>query len=166
MFPSDGEARRSIPAHAGEPASGCRCAWRPTVYPRPRGGTGFGVAHCDRGYGLSPPTRGNLWKALISFSRRGSIPAHAGEPLEKQAKSGVEKVYPRPRGGTLEEKEEKDLSEGLSPPTRGNLGACLRAVTPVRSIPAHAGEPWTGASSATSKTVYPRPRGGTHSIRA
>ena len=32
--------------------------------------------------------------------RAGSIPAHAGEPNEWQAKRTEGKVYPRPRGGT------------------------------------------------------------------
>ena len=73
-------AERSIPAHAGEPGRlGCTTA-PPPVYPRPRGGTvrleGEGVG----GAGLSPPTRGNHEQNFGIVCRRGSIPAHAGEP--------------------------------------------------------------------------------------
>ena len=50
----------SIPAHAGEPSSISSSVISSSVYPRPRGGTGFVRADARAGGGLSPPTRGNL----------------------------------------------------------------------------------------------------------
>ena len=50
---------------------------------------------------------------------------------------------------------------GLSPPTRGNRPSGLRLDSPLRSIPAHAGEPDTPGLPIASIRVYPRPRGGT-----
>ena len=92
---------------------------------------------------------------------RGSIPAHAGEPSGITLLSGIMGVYPRPRGGTDARGVEAVVSEGLSPPTRGNpLTALLRAVG-AGSIPAHAGEPSRRAYGAVIRAVYPRPRGGT-----
>ena len=50
---------------------------------------------------------------------------------------------------------------GLSPPTRGNLHRVREHLSPLRSIPAHAGEPGTGRRIPLFQRVYPRPRGGT-----
>ena len=72
--------RRSIPAHAGEPTGRIRKACRRAVYPRPRGGTSVVHAITRLPRGLSPPTRGNRRHALAYLVKRGSIPAHAGEP--------------------------------------------------------------------------------------
>ena len=70
----------SIPAHAGEPAlSPCRTSDE-QVYPRPRGGTQRPRLAAPHRPGLSPPTRGNRRHAEGGRGRRGSIPAHAGEP--------------------------------------------------------------------------------------
>ena len=70
--------------------------------------------------GLSPPTRGNLELRRDVVREVGSIPAHAGEPLNRIAILGVLRVYPRPRGGTAAVSEFSAVSSGLSPPTRGN----------------------------------------------
>ena len=113
--------RGSIPAHAGEPRSKKLGLTSPKVYPRPRGGTG-GFAAMGAGFaGLSPPTRGNL--PVVNFARLdvGSIPAHAGEPLQGLFRAIFGKVYPRPRGGTIRPSTVKRGAYGLSPPTRGNL---------------------------------------------
>ena len=73
-------ARRSIPAHAGEPARRMRRLFAGRVYPRPRGGTVYCHATSPCICGLSPPTRGNQWHGLQDAGAPGSIPAHAGEP--------------------------------------------------------------------------------------
>ena len=52
-------------------------------------------------------------------------------------------------------------SQGLSPPTRGNLLVQSNLLTFLRSIPAHAGEPTPYERDAWRDAVYPRPRGGT-----
>ena len=110
--------------------------------------------------GLSPPTRGSrpctsgwLWK-------RGSIPAHAGEPFGPTGYAFELEVYPRPRGGAFDRKKADDETRGLSPPTRGSL--CGDATRPPfdRSIPAHAGEPRGADPVVLPPKVYPRPRGG------
>ena len=50
---------------------------------------------------------------------------------------------------------------GLSPPTRGNPAMSRFAFAPMRSIPAHAGEPAGIGGARAAPWVYPRPRGGT-----
>ena len=81
---------------------------------------------------------------------RGSIPAHAGEPTVDWSAGDRRGVYPRPRGGTRLGDAIKDGGNGLSPPTRGNLCAPRSANSKRRSIPAHAGEPLRGDTTATT----------------
>ena len=73
---------RSIPAHAGEPPINLVSRWLGQVYPRPRGGTRGAVGSSAGTFGLSPPTRGNLDVHAGGHRQRGSIPAHAGEPVD------------------------------------------------------------------------------------
>ena len=134
--------RRSIPAHAGEPAAIVARQDNVEVYPRPRGGT-F-TLRVWNGYtdGLSPPTRGNRHASMRLYMPPRSIPAHAGEPLSANAASAALRVYPRPRGGTKHLYPEAQFGHGLSPPTRGNRPGRRESLEVVRSIPAHAGEPF------------------------
>ena len=177
-----GTGTRSIPAHAGEPDK--RKAGNPIreVYPRPRGGTGVDACVGGSQGGLSPPTRGNPeevmdFRRLVGSipahageplpcarlrSRSGSIPAHAGEPGRRRPPSEPRKVYPRPRGGTIDVSSRPQSLDGLSPPTRGNLISMTCQAPVPRSIPAHAGEPTGRIRKACRRAVYPRPRGGTN----
>ena len=152
---------RSIPAHAGEPPAIAAAQTRFKVYPRPRGGTFSFAPPASTGEGLSPPTRGNQPYVAIRRSIRRSIPAHAGEPVFCSDWRVRQAVYPRPRGGTHVARHADVVVQGLSPPTRGNRSPYSPASTIRGSIPAHAGEPRTGARRAGAREVYPRPRGGT-----
>ena len=142
---SYGAALRSIPAHAGEPNHRLHRHNQAEVYPRPRGGTLTASIAEVVDEGLSPPTRGNRQSVENEPRRRGSIPAHAGEPILAKASSKDAKVYPRPRGGTFRRPVPACAARGLSPPTRGNLHGAVRLRAAKRSIPAHAGEPWRKA---------------------
>ena len=159
--PNQRPAGGSIPAHAGEPRG--LVAGKPAllVYPRPRGGTsqrsGDGIA----AFGLSPPTRGNLRSRTHRRRIRRSIPAHAGEPVLSPPRAWRHRVYPRPRGGTARWRLLHLIVRGLSPPTRGNPNYCLAQLDRRGSIPAHAGEPARILAYRRSRSVYPRPRGGT-----
>ena len=90
------------------------------VYPRPRGGTQCQIAQGLGLWGLSPPTRGNLFMFMFGFPYLGSIPAHAGEPDNPPTRLTQPEVYPRPRGGTVRLGVIWIIAPGLSPPTRGN----------------------------------------------
>ncbi len=57
----------------------------------------------------------------MSFETR-SIPAHAGEPRGRRRDLGVEKVYPRARGGAEIRLPNGSAIWGLSPRTRGSRG--------------------------------------------
>ena len=150
----------SIPAHAGEPVLVSTCASTCAVYPRPRGGATSESHATPMESGLSPPTRGSPPRGSHDDHPPRSIPAHAGEPQPPASPPTVVRVYPRPRGGAGKRRRENMAREGLSPPTRGSHTTVETAISGLGSIPAHAGEPWLGASLATQRAVYPRPRGG------
>ena len=95
-----------------------------------------------------------------------SIPAHAGEPQSQSYKAISAPVYPRPRGGTGGRWQDAIVGVGLSPPTRGNRPSSAILDAPMRSIPAHAGEPPQARENRPSARVYPRPRGGTSRRRS
>ena len=73
-------AKRSIPAHAGEPDKPGAQHTDERVYPRACGGTWTGNDFPCRNLGLSPRMRGNLRRMGNRSVLFGSIPAHAGEP--------------------------------------------------------------------------------------
>ena len=156
-----GQARRSIPACAGEPTGrggGWYAVW---VYPRVCGGTAFGLGSMCGRRGLSPRVRGNLTMAILHRSDIGSIPACAGEPGKRSQAFFEGKVYPRVCGGTTPLATNQCDTPGLSPRVRGNHYALLVGRRNTRSIPACAGEPATAPSTTGSEKVYPRVCGGT-----
>ena len=134
------------------------------VYPRTHGGTT--VAHCEDlcREGLSPHTRGN--RPILRLPRRlgGSIPAHTGEPTSRLPSRTVHWVYPRTHGGTRSANSFVRSRSGLSPHTRGNLYFMSPDDIPLRSIPAHTGEPRPVPPRPNRTRVYPRTHGGTSSI--
>ena len=152
---------RSIPAHAGEPSRKPSGKSWMRVYPRPRGGTEARADVGETTAGLSPPTRGNRARVSPSNTYSGSIPAHAGEPNVDGLAAARIWVYPRPRGGTPCLPRACAVHAGLSPPTRGNRLIGESVEEGLRSIPAHAGEPFTKYPPSAGRAVYPRPRGGT-----
>ena len=138
-----GKRRRvgSIPANAGEPPCRRTHPRRCWVYPRARGGTAAPTSLTATGWGLSPRTRGNPPSLLPWQGSPGSIPAHAGEPLNESLILTIHEVYPRARGGTMTLAYLLYLHWGLSPRTRGNLQSYALKLLCFGSIPAHAGEP-------------------------
>ena len=155
-----GHPRGSIPAHAGEPATHASQYAAPRVYPRTRGGA-RGCALCHGALsGLSPHTRGSPARRADRSLRRGSIPAHAGEPPRSRGAGGQTRVYPRTRGGAEIEGTHREVDWGLSPHTRGSPTGTRGVPSSWGSIPAHAGEPHVHGEGRPEARVYPRTRGG------
>ena len=105
--------------------------------------------------------RGNPKHRYAGRKIRGSIPAHAGEPLAHELRKCLLWVYPRACGGTPEPFHGDGDHEGLSPRMRGNLERCVVRPGLIGSIPAHAGEPFAELLLLLRERVYPRACGGT-----
>ncbi len=151
----------SIPACAGEPWRPGMQSGPPGVYPRVCGGTPAQLGVAARKKGLSPRVRGNLLAALHDDQQRGSIPACAGEPCQRQFRPFPAEVYPRVCGGTGPKARPGQVWSGLSPRVRGNRPAGSGLVPSAGSIPACAGEPGQGPAGQPRPRVYPRVCGGT-----
>ena len=117
----DGVLIRSIPAHAGEPASSGGLGTDLRVYPRACGGTFLYILSRHLGLGLSPRMRGNRSLRAVLPLAHGSIPAHAGEPKSAPSPATSARVYPRACGGTVLNRTYHVYLAGLSPRMRGNL---------------------------------------------
>ncbi len=74
------EARRSIPACAGEPRVWAAAFARSEVYPRVCGGASYAGIRAPVNLGLSPRVRGSQAAVQNDIAYPGSIPACAGEP--------------------------------------------------------------------------------------
>ena len=155
---------RSIPACAGEPLAHFAELTDGAVYPRVCGGTQTQVIPLRPHLGLSPRVRGNLLRRQKQIWLRWSIPACAGEPRPRAARTPKFRVYPRVCGGTAAQAAVMLDERGLSPRVRGNRddGDPLGALH--RSIPACAGEPRVGAEPGVRLPVYPRVCGGTRGV--
>ena len=154
-------ACRSIPAHAGQPASQRRPAQAQPVYPRACGATPRPALSFSPSCGLSPRMRGNRVCGEACAKRLGSIPAHAGQPRGACPSAGRREVYPRACGATLISPSSSISTIGLSPRMRGNPNPSYLSVLTKGSIPAHAGQPYDADPTAGSLTVYPRACGAT-----
>ena len=150
----------SIPARAGEPAPCCPCSLAGTVYPRPCGGAETDASTAASSGGLSPPVRGSRDYETARSSDARSIPARAGEPCGGPPRRWTARVYPRPCGGAADHRHAGPVAQGLSPPVRGSRLRLPVNRSPIRSIPARAGEPPSARMSYSEYRVYPRPCGG------
>ena len=133
------------------------------AYPRSRGATVLSRGRVDPDQGLSPLTRGNLDLLAADESGLGPIPAHAGQPWCRRAGGRPPGAYPRSRGATARRRQVLARQVGLSPLTRGNLGAGELAAARPGPIPAHAGQPSNRIRSKSISRAYPRSRGATYS---
>ena len=150
-----------IPAHAGQPSSTTALLACVRAYPRSRGATACTCGPDHRLQGLSPLTRGNRTRRHSTGLGVGPIPAHAGQPGRPAVSRSRRRAYPRSRGATALRRSRRDWSLGLSPLTRGNLGAILAGALEHGPIPAHAGQPISISGRSWASRAYPRSRGAT-----
>ena len=110
----------SIPACAGEPFPPPLYPPATRVYPRVCGGTTHDDPLSVANPGLSPRVRGNRHHSGGKGGMPRSIPACAGEPMQRRERVGVAAVYPRVCGGTGARRCAFQAGLGLSPRVRGN----------------------------------------------
>ena len=151
----------SIPACTGKPP---RTSTRSTcrgVYPRMYGETLSRLGRLLEQIGLSPHVRGNRVHDLGLQAGGGSIPACTGKPPGAPYAAVMQRVYPRMYGETLEEEEQREIDEGLSPHVRGNQPAVGPRAGGAGSIPACTGKPKNVNPPLGYAEVYPRMYGET-----
>ena len=102
-----------------------------------------------------------LGGAMAVEQQERSIPAHAGKPNWRWARSACMWVYPRACGETAETRPRNIALMGLSPRMRGNRCFGAGAARLHGSIPAHAGKPALLALGKAQSRVYPRACGET-----
>ena len=156
---------RSIPACAGEPGGLADPLAQVRVYPRVCGGTSSQNRAGLRHRGLSPRVRGNPTDYLAGYAAGRSIPACAGEPVDRLPGQFELRVYPRVCGGTGSALSWSRYCGGLSPRVRGNRQHPGAQRAQPRSIPACAGEPPFPPPGCPPGRVYPRVCGGTAALR-
>ncbi len=108
-----------IPAYAGETPRFTSNSKNERAYPRIRGGNSVDRASRTSEKGLSPHTRGKLFKIARDFKGAGPIPAYAGETVVLIHSFLMLRAYPRIRGGNRGWKWRLWGLVGLSPHTRG-----------------------------------------------
>ena len=106
------------------------------VYPRGCGGTAQLRRIAPNSDGLSPRVRGNRYDDAGGLSVAGSIPAGAGEPLQRNRPRRPRGVYPRGCGGTDQACPYPKPRVGLSPRVRGNPQGSLRDSSRLKVYPA------------------------------
>ena len=136
------------------------------VYPRVGGGNSLLVHVARRCLGLSPRERGKHGSAPSRTSAPGSIPAWAGETLQRGGELVFVEVYPRVGGGNALPKAAAAMKGGLSPRGRGKRARGCPKSRAWRSIPAWAGETFANFRPQPARKVYPRVGGGNAGARA
>ena len=118
----------------------------------------------SRRAGLSPRGRGKRVSHANNQPRARSIPAWAGETLNRWRIAPHQGVYPRVGGGNAQIDSRVHSRQGLSPRGRGKPTSTERSRLTVRSIPAWAGETICLTAVGTSDEVYPRVGGGNRTL--
>ena len=156
----------TIPAHAGEPMCRTPATSPSRDYPRACGGTVGREPTVFALQGLSPRMRGNPIRPFRPRPGRGTIPAHAGEPIAASEAIAKRGDYPRACGGTELEAGMRNALKGLSPRMRGNRRQSAVDTFHRGTIPAHAGEPSEQVNPLVPTWDYPRACGGTGRLDA
>ncbi len=130
-----------IPAGAGQPRMIPRARICLRAYPRGRGATRLARNPLMPARGLSPRARGNPNISCPADATMGPIPAGAGQPAVSAYTPMAKTAYPRGRGATYHRMTVARPAKGLSPRARGNPCQFHDHRTPLRPIPAGAGQP-------------------------
>ena len=155
-----GDSLRFIPARAGEPVLWSWTTGIPSVHPRACGGAECPICRPDHNSGSSPRVRGSLVLVRQAELDRRFIPARAGEPRSRTARSRSTPVHPRACGGARTKPSAINRSSGSSPRVRGSQAIITLDRDLPRFIPARAGEPLSARTIERLTRVHPRACGG------
>ena len=150
---------RFIPAYAGNAPAPAPGACRSTVHPRIRGERSVLQEAPPAGDGSSPHTRGTPSNRTGAITDARFIPAYAGNADLTIHQSEQSAVHPRIRGERSAWLRSSPPSPGSSPHTRGTRGLTAALFSPIRFIPAYAGNAYCAAFWFIQWRVHPRIRG-------
>ena len=159
-IPGIGRARRgargSIPAGAGNPATGPARARSGRVHPRGCGESCVAGNGGGGGRGPSPRVRGIRSRRWSRGADAGSIPAGAGNPPPPPRSASAPRVHPRGCGESSAPDLRRAAPRGPSPRVRGIRRCARGAGGGGGSIPAGAGNPQLGSAGLLQPRVHPR----------
>ena len=150
---------RFIPARAGNTSGPPPPSTDRPVHPRSRGEHAGDIVGLASASGSSPLARGTPGERGDRGRPARFIPARAGNTAARLVPVKSSSVHPRSRGEHSSTSICPSPKRGSSPLARGTPGSATCDKTPVRFIPARAGNTTPGAPSAATATVHPRSRG-------
>ena len=153
------DARRFIPASAGNTLSGCLEPGNHPVHPRERGEHSGLADSAAPDIGSSPRARGTRFGRARLRRRDRFIPASAGNTASWRPASRPAAVHPRERGEHVEIRLNIPHTDGSSPRARGTPPVVPACCGGTRFIPASAGNTVSPRSVPSSWKVHPRERG-------
>ncbi len=153
------DARRFIPACAGNAAAPSTRRVARSVHPRVRGERTRGGQRAAAARGSSPRARGTPLAELGPDPRRRFIPACAGNAALRATTTGWQAVHPRVRGERSVRPPSATSQIGSSPRARGTPVPRLVRGAPCRFIPACAGNASRHHCFRSRVPVHPRVRG-------
>ena len=150
---------RFIPARAGNTRPKSARTTRVPVHPRSRGEHAAATPGAAMSPGSSPLARGTHHQELPVLGVRRFIPARAGNTRDRHVPATSMPVHPRSRGEHLIISPILYWNDGSSPLARGTRTGAARRWTPIRFIPARAGNTSAARRRRGSLPVHPRSRG-------
>ena len=153
------QARRFIPARAGNTQPAATARPHPPVHPRSRGEHTVNLAVPETVSGSSPLARGTPSNRCGPSDVLRFIPARAGNTRPRPASPAAPPVHPRSRGEHFRRYFRHHPPDGSSPLARGTLHLPVPVAAIQRFIPARAGNTLPRSREARSLPVHPRSRG-------
>ena len=150
------EARRFIPAHAGNTLDPARRLGSDPVHPRACG-EHASTSICSMTLsGSSPRMRGTRLRQFVAEQGERFIPAHAGNTSASRSAWRAPTVHPRACGEHAIFSASGKSASGSSPRMRGTHSRAPMPKPYIRFIPAHAGNTLLRCGILPSNTVHPR----------
>ncbi len=153
------DARRIIPACAGNAWRARHRTRRPADHPRMRGERRQRHGVRDRDVGSSPHARGTRERHEPGPAHWRIIPACAGNAPIPNGRPGALTDHPRMRGERLQCASRSCRHYGSSPHARGTPAGAAQGLRECRIIPACAGNAAGGISVGRHSADHPRMRG-------
>ncbi len=147
---------RPIPAWAGQPIADGGVVLAGEAYPRVGGAAKLLPFQWYGGKGLSPRGRGSQSWMREMPTRRGPIPAWAGQPTPRTSTASCDRAYPRVGGAADSRRGHARSTGGLSPRGRGSRSRGSHSESDWRPIPAWAGQPLRRTRRSGWSQAYPR----------